>query len=218
MTMKCSFITVILGLVIPTAAIIECHNNGCPDKKLHLYLGGCNSVQKSRSPDCVAAMHRFCNDKCSWCGGVSRELGDNVFGVICFESNSHYVSIQELQTYNSLCHVGISQSNDCISAIHHWCEASGFGRVGIAQEVEDDRLFLRCFEATWYGTVNIHDLRNQHGGCNNVSKGSNANCVAAIHRWCSANGWGSHGLAQDFGNGVISVACFDSFWHGNVAL
>mmetsp|Transcript_31424 Transcript_31424/g.63864 ORF Transcript_31424/g.63864 Transcript_31424/m.63864 type:complete len:386 (-) Transcript_31424:2967-4124(-) len=191
---------------------------GCPTKKLRNYHGGCDSVHKSRTPECVSAMNRFCNEKCTHCGGVSQEVGNGVFGVACFASNAHIVYLQDLQTHHSSCHAGASQSNECASAIHRWCGANGHGSVGIAQELGSDHFLLRCFGATWYGDVSIQDLRNQHHGCDNVGKGNTADCVSAMHRWCGANNKGTQGLAQELGNGVIGVACFDSEWYGDVAV
>jgi hypothetical protein len=46
---------------------------------------GCDSANKSRSSDCVAAIHRFCETRGAG-GGISQEIGNGVLGVACFDT------------------------------------------------------------------------------------------------------------------------------------
>ena len=192
-----------------------------PSKPVHAlrsYHGGCDSVHKSRDPVCVAATSRYCAEKCN-CGGVSQQVGAGVFGVGCFKEHESIVKLAELQEHHPVCNrISLSQSNECYSAVHRWCEATGRGQVGIAQEVGADEFLVACTDATWYGDVSIQDLRRLHGGCNEVGKGQTADCVAAINTWCNRNGKGTLGLAQELGNGVIGAGCFNAEWYGDIAV
>mmetsp|Transcript_6502 Transcript_6502/g.18148 ORF Transcript_6502/g.18148 Transcript_6502/m.18148 type:complete len:335 (-) Transcript_6502:2417-3421(-) len=193
-------------------------STGMPEHSLRSYHDGCNSVHKSRNPACVAAMSRFCGEKCN-CGGVSQQVGAGVFGVGCFPEHESIVKVTDLQKHHPGCNsVHISQSNECFSAVHRWCGAMGHGDVGIVQEVGADEFLVACADSTWYGDVSIQDLRQLHGGCDSVGKAQQADCVAAINTWCNANGKGGMGLAQELGNGVIGVGCFNSEWYGDVAV
>src|ERR1700737_113731 len=49
---------------------------------LESFHPGCNSMSRSRDPDCVATIHRFCTGRGG--AGISQEVGGAVFGVACF--------------------------------------------------------------------------------------------------------------------------------------
>ncbi|QHG21038.1 hypothetical protein [Nostoc sp. ATCC 53789] len=180
----------------------------------------CNAIGKSRTADCVAAMHRVCSQAGRGGAGVSQEVGTGVFGVACFNPSWYGdVSLQTLRSYHSGCDsLGKSQSAECVAAMHRYCYSSGRGGAGLAQEVGAGVFGVACFNPRSYQDVSLSDLANQHGECNSLSKSQSAECVAAMHRWCVTRGLGTTGLAQEVGNGVFGVACFNASWYGDVAL
>eukprot|EP00929_Paragymnodinium_shiwhaense_P120784 TRINITY_DN92836_c0_g1_i1.p1 TRINITY_DN92836_c0_g1~~TRINITY_DN92836_c0_g1_i1.p1 ORF type:complete len:232 (+),score=4.35 TRINITY_DN92836_c0_g1_i1:57-752(+) len=193
------------------------HDSGRTGKALRLYHPGCNSGHYSRSPECVAAISRFCSDQSDG-GGISQEVGSGVFGVACFEKTGHFVKVWALQAHHSSCRLGRSQSAFCISAARRWCNEKGYGDLGLPQEVGSDELLVACFYASWYGDVPMSELREQHCGCDGGHKAQTAACVAAMHRWCNEQGKGRQGLAQEIGNGVLGVGCFYDTWYGDVRI
>lgn len=45
----------------------------------------CNALSKSQHPDCVSAIHRWCQARCSGCAGIAQEVGAGVIGVACWK-------------------------------------------------------------------------------------------------------------------------------------
>ncbi|MBA3965064.1 MAG: hypothetical protein H0X47_04710 [Nitrospirales bacterium] len=115
---------------------------------------GCNNLGKSQNPDCVAAVHRWCADTKNGYG-IVQEVGNGVFGVACFASQSYQdVSISELANHHGGCNdPGKSQNPDCVAAMHRWCVATGKGTVGLSQEVGRSVFGVACFNASWYGDI-----------------------------------------------------------------
>ena len=111
---------------------------------------------------------------------------------------------------------GEPQSPDCVAAIHRACNQRGAGG-GISQEVGNGVLGVACFDTKWFGDISIDELRTQHSGCDSTGKSQSTDCVAAIHRACNVRGAGG-GIAQEVGNGVLGVACFDTKWFGDIPI
>jgi hypothetical protein len=170
-----------------------------------------------QSPDCVAAIHRACNQRGAG-GGISQEVGNGALSVACFDTKWFGdISINELRTQHPGCDsTGKSQSSDCVAAIHRACNVRGAGG-GIAQEVGNGVLGVACFNTKWFGDISIDELRTQHPGCNSTGKSRSSDCVAALHRACNVRGAGG-GIAQEVGNGVLGVACFDTKWYGDIPM
>lgn len=78
-------------------------------------------------------------------------------------------------------------------------------------------LGVACFDTQWFGDISIEELRTQHSGCDSTEKSRSSDCVAAIHRACNVRGAGG-GVAQEIGNGVFGVACFDTKWFGDIPI
>jgi hypothetical protein len=157
-------------------------------------------------------MHRFCKTTHNVDAGVSQEVGQGVFGVACFKPSwSGDVALSALAAQGSACDdLSKSQHQDCVSAAHRWCHNTGRAGAGIIQEVGNGTFYVACFNPNSYEDVSLSNLINQHGGCNDTGKSQHSDCVAAMHRWCVNNGKGASGLAQETGNGVIGVACFNN--------
>ncbi|MEO1347996.1 MAG: hypothetical protein AAFW84_04235 [Cyanobacteria bacterium J06635_15] len=181
---------------------------------------GCNALHKSRTPDCVAAIHRVCSQAGRGGAGISQEVGSGVLGVACFDPSWYGdVSLNDLEGHHGGCNdLSKSQSADCVAAIHRYCFSSGHGGAGVAQEVGAGVFGVACFNPRSYQDVSLSALSSQHEGCNDLSKSQSPDCVAAMHRWCVTNNLGSIGLAQEVGANVFGVACFNASWYGDIAL
>lgn len=188
------------------------------------YHSGCNRMDKSRHPDCLAAVSRYCQAIKQAGGGVSQEIGYNVFGVSCFQSQSyHDASLQELKQFNEGCDsIEKAISNDCAAAIHRFCvdrHPDDEKSIGIVQEIGSSSFGLACIKPNWYGDVDIQVLSSQFvGSCNDVSRAQSTDCVSAIHRWCTSNNHGDSGISQEVGNGRLGVGCFNPIWYGDVSV
>jgi hypothetical protein len=191
-----------------------------PGKNLRAHHSGCNALSKSRSPDCVAAIHRFCADTRKIGAGVSQEIGTNVFGVACFQPK-HYgdVSLSTLKQHHGGCNdLGKSQHPDCMAAIHRYCHKNRGAGAGISQEVGSGVFGVACFQPKHYGDVSLSTLQDYHKGCNSLSKSQHPDCVAAIHRYCADKHGASGGISQEVGTGVFGVACFNAKRYEDVSL
>jgi hypothetical protein len=110
-----------------------------------------------------------------------------------------------LVTFHSGCDSGDkSRTADCVSAMHQWCTAHG-GGAGLSQEVGSTALAVACMPGS-LTLVPISDLSSLHPGCNSSGKSQTAECVSAMHQWCTAHGGGA-GLSQEVGPSDLAVAC-----------
>lgn len=190
------------------------------NSQLSLYgqHNGCDSPSNARSPDCVAAMHRYCAKSGHGGAGMSQELALSSIGVACVNPNWYGdVQLSELRRLHNGCDdIRKSQTSDCMAAVHRWCNQSGKGGGGIVQEVGDSVLGVACINAKYYGDAPLHQLTNEHSGCSHPNASQDSDCVAAVHRWCIRHGHGDAGISQEVGDGVFGVACFNVSWYGNV--
>ena len=176
---------------------------------------GCNTDAKSRHPDCVAAMHRFCGmvsfPTAMTTLGVSREHTNGRIGMSCIRSKlSRNVPIRTLQGYHSGCTVGKSQHRDCLSAIHRYCQhVLGPQFAGTSQEIPGhDSLLVKCFASPRKERVHHNVLSTQHSGCTLPYSDSNT-CYSAASRWCVQVGY-SGGITQEVDHQAVIVACYNA--------
>ena len=185
-----------------------------PNKRLHEFHPGCNTDGKSRHPDCVAAMSRYCNNIQFSCNrpvhaitAVSQEHANGwiVFG--CIEST--YAGPVPMSTIHHLhggCRHGNSQSMDCLAATHRFCTP---GHAGLTQEVAaPDSLWVTCFKASLEQMVSIGELQAMHYPCSMGTSNSD-DCFAAASRWCISRGHNG-GITQEATGNHIHVVCFKS--------
>ena len=185
-----------------------------PNKRLHEFHHGCNTDGKSRHPDCVAAMSRYCNNIQFSCNrpvhaitAVSQEHANGwiVFG--CIEST--YAGPVLMSTIHHLhggCRHGNSQSMDCLAATHRFCTE---GHAGLTQEVAaSDSLWVTCFKASLEQMVSIEELQAMHYPCSMGTSNSD-DCFAAASRWCTSRGHNG-GITQEATENHIHVVCFKS--------
>ncbi|OKH31232.1 hypothetical protein FACHB389_22045 [Nostoc calcicola FACHB-389] len=111
---------------------------------------------------------------------------------------------------------GDSRSAECVSAIHRACNLRSAG-AGIAQELGNGVFGVACFDPKWYGEISLSELSGHHSGCSSMGNSQSAECVSAIHRACNLRSAGA-GIAQELGNGVFGVACFDPKWYGEISI
>jgi len=179
------------------------------------YHDGCNDISKSRTPECVAAMSRYCGDR-GFQLGFSQEVGAGVFGVACRATSFRAdISLNELIVRHSGCNaLSKSQQPECMAAVHRACNARGFD-AGMSQEVGNGVFGVACVQSGWYGDISLAELSARHAGCNNVAFSQTPSCVAAAHRACNARGFAA-GLVQEVGSNVLGVACFAVDSYGDV--
>lgn len=203
------------------AAYSACINN-IPPRPLSLVTlhSGCDSVSKSRDGACVAAMHRVCSLSTGRGGGVSQEVGGDVFGVSCFTPSWYGdVPLSALTAQHMWCNdLSKGQTPQCMAAVRRWCLASGKGAAGIVQEVGNGVFGVACFTPGASQEVPLTALTAQHSGCNDLAKSQEPDCMAAVHRWCTANGKGNTGISQEVGTSGLWVSCVGAPWYGNVAV
>ena len=198
-----------------------------PHKTLRQFHSGCYSNSRSRHPDCVSAMHRYCNAiKFPWYKpearlmAASREHYNNVIYLSCVKSAfTGYVAISELKIYHSGCNHPGSQTSACLAAVHRYCKAKycGVADAGMAQEVPPDSLYISCFKSSLKKLLPVATLRAKHSHCNSVHASANGNCFAAASRWCTDQGY-CGGITQEAGNGRILVACYDALYSAGVSV
>jgi hypothetical protein len=177
---------------------------------------GCDRLEKSRHPDCVSAIHRFCSADNRGGAGLAQEVAarpppenDGLFGVACFTPSSYDdVPLAQLTQRHPGCGLETSQGGDCMAAVHRWCVENRKGGAGLAQEVGNGVFGVACFQPSGYQDVAVQNLKALIAECDGAGKSQHQACVAAIHRWCVGNQKGDAGIAQEVGNGVFGVACF----------
>ena len=183
---------------------------------------GCSSNSRSRHPDCVAAMHRFCGQvtypTAMTTLGVSREHTNGRIGMSCIQSRwSGNVPISTLQRHHSNCNAGKSQHRDCLAAIHRYCQATlgGTQFAGTSQEVpSSSALYVKCFQTPRKEHVRHDVLASRHGGCTFPNSDSD-NCYAAASRWCVFLGY-SGGITQEVNTIGVTVACYNAEFTNDV--
>lgn len=184
---------------------------------LALLHGGCNSAHKSRTPDCVAAMHRFCEIRPYFVHGVnkqigvSREVGHSSIGLSCITGKWYgHVSLSTLRLYHGHCHLHQSQMKFCLSAIHRYCSGHyGANYAGTAQEVGNGFFAVGCFHAPLVHNVRWSALTRKHGHCV-FPHSESAACYSAASRWCNSRGY-SGGITQEVNQSIVTVACYRSY-------
>ena len=212
-------------LLIILAAMANCSFScqiSAPEIVLRELHGGCNTNHKSRHPDCVAAMHRFCN-RVSYPStlagikmGISREHANQRIGMSCLRPHwGGDVSISELRRHHGGCSLHKSQHRDCLAAIHRYCKSRfGSAFAGMSQEVGHGVLGVRCFRSTRKESVPVTVLRQHHYWCTFPNSDSD-NCFAAANRWCNSFGY-SGGITQEVGNSHMTVACYNAQFSNDV--
>ena len=215
----------ILAALASLAALANCSLScqvSAPQIVLRELHSGCNTDRRSRHPDCVAAMHRFCNRVTyppTLAGikmGISREHTNQRIGMSCLQAHwGGDVRISVLQRHHSGCTLQRSQHRDCLAAIHRYC-TSRFGSVfaGMSQEVGHGVLGVRCFRSTRKQSVSATILQQRHRWCVYPNSDSDR-CFAAASRWCSSFGY-SGGITQEVGNSHMTVACYSAQFSNDV--
>jgi hypothetical protein len=101
-----------------------------------------------------------------------------------------------------------TQSLPCYSSARRYCAIQNFPGVGTIQEMVIGVVALGCVSYAWYGVVQVTELQNHHPDCSSTLKSQDSECLAAIHRFCSANGLGVGGaIVESGGPNVVNVAC-----------
>ncbi|CAM9579490.1 unnamed protein product [Chrysoparadoxa australica] len=176
-------------------------------QSLAFFHQGCDSPGKSRTPDCVSAMHQHCL-RLGYGVGFSVEVGTTSIGVVCTQPEWYGdVEVSTLRDLHSGCELTRSQTADCVAAIHRYCTDEQGANVGISQEVGIGVFGVACFSGTVHH-MKLADLQTFHDDCNTLSRSQSDFCVAAISRACKERGFGA-GVSQEVGSDEFAVACFN---------
>lgn len=130
---------------------------------------------------CEPCGSKTCNDSCTW--------GPCLIPV---DITDHHTTYTVLSGYNSTCN-GTSErwGINCNNAVHEFCRAqncpeSGFGPV----ENSGDNANIICISGAAFPiTVTYSVLSSHHSGCNGSNQQMGLDCNAAIHRYCTSEGY-----------------------------
>ena len=212
-------------IIIILAAMANCSLScqvSAPEVVLSELHSGCNTNSRSRHPDCVAAMHRFCNRVTyppTLAGtkmGISREHRNQRIRMSCLQAHwGGDVSISELQRHHGGCTLQKSQHRDCLAAIHRYCRSRfGSAFAGMSQEVGSGVLGVHCFRSTRKESVSATTLQRHHPWCTYPNSDTDG-CFSAANRWCNSFGY-SGGITQEVGNSRMTVACYNAQFSNGV--
>lgn len=204
------FVALIFHLLLGFALDVEAAPGISPRQggtPLHIYHDGCNSNSRSRTADCMAAMHRYCVFNNKGAAAYSQEVGPTSIAFLCME-----VLWKKDVTYDNLpgCSRSATQTQACYSYAHRFCDYMGQNGVGIPLEVGSDVINMACVRTSWLGIVKIAALQLQHSGCRDGSVTQSADCAAAVHRWCSGQNLGLGGLITEVGADEVEVGCISA--------
>ena len=193
-----------------------------PEITLSELHGGCYTDGRSRHQDCLAAMHRFCNRVVYptqiHTMGISREHINERIGMSCVKASWYgNVLVSDLQKYHTGCTLSKSQHLDCLSAIHRYCvdHLDSNYAAGISQEVGINVLHIHCFMATHVENVIHSVLTNLVPDCIFPNSDSPP-CFSAASRYCSQYFGYSGGITQEVNSNVMTVACYNAEFSGDV--
>ena len=198
-----------------------------PEITLSELNSGCYLDWWSRYPECVSAMHDFCNRVVYPIQvrtiGISREAMNQSFGISCVKAAWYGdVDVGELKQYNPDCLKYRSQHTVCLSAIHQYCinRLGSNNAAGISQEMHEntDVLSIGCFIATHVENVSISVMTNLCPGCI-WPNADTPECFAAASSYCSQYLGYSGGFTQELNDkDTMTVACYNAEFSGDVFL
>ena len=205
------------AMITPSAA---CNGISTPEIALSELHSGCHVDSRSRHPDCVAAMHRYClrvtypTPRRSI--GISREHTNYRIGLSCITSHwNGNVLVHELRRFHGGCQLHGSQGSHCLAATHRFCTGR-FGNdfAGISQEVGPNFFKVNCFRTARKENVRLGVLTALHSGCTFPNSYSPA-CFAAASRWCHQYFGFSGGITQEVNRSIMTVACYNADYSGD---
>jgi hypothetical protein len=176
------------------------------NRPLRSYHPGCTSVQESRSPACMAAMHRFCYLNGKGWAAYPQEVGTDEIGFLCAKA-TWYGDVAYPDIPNCAGPASNTQTAACYSSTHRYCDSIGEGGAGIIQELGDGVAGLACVPTPWYHTVRIAELAKLINGCNSPAAAQTPSCLAAAHRYCSSNSLGQGGVITELGRDEVALGC-----------
>lgn len=113
----------------------------------------------------------------------------------------------------------------CVAAMSRFCNAIKFPWIqperplmAASREHIHGRIWFSCIQTTSIGYVTLSRLRQFHSGCTRHGSQS-PQCLAAIHRYCSANCKRSNaGMAQEVPYDGLYVGCFKASLKSSVPI
>ena len=156
----------------------------------------------------MAAMHRYCIYNNRGAAAYSQEVGSTTIGFLCRE-----VLWENDVAYDNVpgCSSSATQTQACYSYAHRFCDYIGQNGVGIPLEVGSNAVNIACVRTSWLGIVKIATLQLLHPGCRDSTVTQNADCAAAVHRWCSGQNLGLGGLITEIGaRDDVEVGCISA--------
>jgi hypothetical protein len=176
------------------------------EKPLSIYHPQCTSVGQSRTPECMAAMHRYCSINHLGDAAYPQEVGTDEIGFLCMPATS-YANVAYSEIPGCAGNPANTQSTGCYHSAHSYCQRFPEGGTGIIQELGPGVAGLACVATPWYSVVKIAELAALHGGCTSSSLAQSPPCVAAAHRYCTSNGLGAGGVINELGRDEVALAC-----------
>lgn len=170
---------------------------------LRTYHPECTSVTQSRTPQCMAAMHRACY--LNGIGDVAypQEVGRDEISFLCMHSIS-YADVAYSEIPN--CAGQSSQTSSCYNSARRYCERFNSDVAGIIQELGDGVAGLACVPTPWSKAVPQDELAALHPGCNHYGKSQAPECASASHGYCNSQGFVG-GFIDRVENNQVTVAC-----------
>ena len=169
--------------------------DGVRDDGFECALGASGSCTTS----CGSTGFRVCGDSCAWnacappstevCNGLDETCDGNVDET--FRARVAFSTYTELSGRHPVCDgLGQRMGPDCNAAIHRYCTdgctTSGFGPIENSGDVAN----LTCVIGE-VRSISFAELASHHPACDGTLERWGPSCNAAIHRYCSANGFTS---------------------------
>ena len=144
--------------------------------------------------ECNSAIFRLCSEQsCQTAGfGPLENFEDNAL-IMCMQGANFNLTLEELQSFNQNCNASQRTGLGCSLAIHKACQSfghlSGIGPL----EGSSTHSLISCLPSSLAVSVPItySELSNYHSNCEGSSERWGPYCHAAIHRYCSQNGYRS---------------------------
>lgn len=178
-------------------------------KTFYSKCGGSSAV----SPECSAAVHRFCSSQGFAAGGFGPvEHSGDVAVVVCVpaaQASMMQTTLTELQSAQPLCDPSDPTSLACGSAVSRVCMAQKYNAGGYGPlELSGNMAVISCVSSPRADLIidTLVNLQSYQPACD-LSAGSKDYCASAVHRRCKANGYVSGYGLTELANGRVEFSC-----------
>ena len=155
----------------------------------------CNGSGQRIGPDCNAAIHRHCGaSACNSSGFGPVENSGDTAHVTCVAGTTRGVTFATLASHHGVCDGSAERMGpNCNAAIHRYCASQGFESGYGPVESSGSNADVTCLPSSIASTrmTSYSALSSHHAPCDGSAERWGANCNAAIHRWCTSQGFES---------------------------